>query len=121
MLKILVADDHDVVRQSLVKFLIEEFSPVEIQEAADADALIALESGGGWDIIISDLAMPGGGGMEALRVIRGKESTVPFIVISTYPPEQYESRVLKAGAQAYISKDELPNALIKAVKTLLPK
>lgn len=119
MLKLLVADDHDVVRQSLVQFLIEEFSPVQVQEAADATSLIALEAEGGWDVIISDLAMPGGGGMEALRVIRSKESTVPFIVISTYPPEQYESRVLKAGAQAYISKDELPNALIKAVKRVV--
>jgi DNA-binding NarL/FixJ family response regulator len=119
MLKLIVADDHDVVRQSLVQCLVEEFSPVQVEEAADATALIALEENGDWDLIISDMAMPGGGGMEALRVIREKSSDVPFIVISTYPAEQYESRVIKAGAQAYISKDELPHALINAVKKVV--
>lgn len=121
MLRLIVADDHEVVRQSLVQVLVEEFSPVQVKEAVDATSLIELEAEGGWDLIISDLAMPGGGGMEALRAIRAKESTVPFIVISTYPPEQYESRVIKAGAQAYISKDELPNALIKAVKKVVKR
>ncbi len=116
MLKIIVADDHDVVRQSVVQLLVEEFSPVQVEEATDAAALIALEESGEWDLIISDLAMPGGGGLEALKIIRKRASEIPFIVISTYPAEQYESRVLKAGAQAFICKDELPHALIVAVK-----
>lgn len=116
MLKLIIADDHSVVRQSLVQFLEEEFSPIQINEAFDAPSLIELAQNGEWDLIISDLAMPGGGGMEALRTIREQKLEIPFIIISTYPREQYESRVIKEGAQAFISKDDLPQALIQAVR-----
>lgn len=121
MLKLIIADDHDVVRQSLVQFLKEEFSSILIGEAVDATSLIELAGQDEWDLIVSDMAMPGGGGMEALRVIRENNTGIPFIVISTYPREQYEPRVLKAGAQAFISKDDLPNALILAIRKLTDK
>jgi DNA-binding NarL/FixJ family response regulator len=116
MLKMIIADDHSVVRQSLVQFLEEEFSPVKIGEAFDAPSLVELAMQDDWHLIISDLAMPGGGGLEALRFIREKDNHIPFIIISTYPREQYEVRVIKAGAQAFVSKDDLPHALIQLIR-----
>lgn len=119
MLRIIIADDHDVVRQSLIQLLLEEFPNAHFEEAEDAQVLIEKSSQGKWDIVITDLAMPGGGGLEALKVIRKNYPNLPIIVISTYPAEQYANRVLKAGAQAYVSKESLPGTLLEAVHHII--
>jgi len=119
MLRIIIADDHPVVRQGLKEILKEEFSSVYIEEAEDTDSLVTKALSDNWDLVISDLAMPGGGGVEALKKIRTVKFTLPVIILSTYSVEQYESRVLRAGAQRFISKDSLPNGLLQAIQTIL--
>jgi len=119
MLRMIIADDHEVVRQSLIQLLREEFSPAHFEEAEDAQILIEKVRLASWDLVITDLAMPGGGGLEALKTIRKTHPSLPVIVISTYPAEQYAKRVLKAGAQAYVCKDTLPGELLQAVHHII--
>ncbi len=119
MLRILIADDHAVVRQGLKHILLEEFSPVHIEEAVDTTQLVEKAMLGNWDLIVSDLAMPGGGGIVALRKIKIVFTELPVLIVSTYPAEQYESRVLQAGAAGYVNKDSLPNGLIHAIRSTL--
>jgi DNA-binding NarL/FixJ family response regulator len=74
---------------------------------------------GEWDIVISDLAMPGGGGIVALEKIKQKKPELPVLIISSYPENQYASRVVSAGAAAFISKDSADNELVKTIKQIL--
>ncbi len=121
MYRILIADDHPVVREGLKMILSDEFPGAHIEEAEETQGLVDKALGDTWDIVISDLAMPGGGGLEALKEIKKNKRELPVIIVSTYPPEQYATRVMKAGAAAYVSKDELPGALLVAVRAATNK
>ena len=85
----------------------EEFPGVYTEPVEDTDNLVRLALESDWDIIISDLAMPGGGGMMALQLIKARKPAIPFIIISTHPADQYEEHTLKAGADHFISKEDL--------------
>lgn len=119
MLKVLIADDHEIVRRGLKQILLEEFPFTHIEEASDTETLIEKAISGNWDIILSDLAMPGGGGLDAVRQIRQQNITVPVLILSIYPEDQYALRVLKAGAAGYLNKDAAPEELVNAVQRIL--
>ena len=119
MLRILIADDHPVVMQALKKIIQEEFPGVFVEEAEDTTTLLEKVSGDTWDLVISDLAMPGGGGFFALEKIKLIQKKLPVIILSTYPAEQYAPRIMKAGADDFICKDALPAGLIQAVRRIL--
>ena len=119
MLRFLIADDHEIVRRGVKQILSEEFSFAVIEEAGDTQSLITKALEGEWNIVISDLAMPGGGGLEALRKIREKVPHLPVLILSIYPADQYAIRVIKAGAAGYMNKDTAPDELVKAVEQIL--
>ena len=119
MLKILIADDHEIVRRGLKQILLEEFPFTHIEEAGDTETLVKKAITGKWDIILSDLAMPGGGGLDAVRQIRQQSITVPILILSTYPEDQYALRVIEAGATGYLNKDAAPEELVIAVQRIL--
>lgn len=119
MLRILIADDHDIVRQGISQALLDEFPDADIHDAADTSSLLEKALNHAWDIIITDLAMPGGGGLFALEKIREVNAEQPVLVISTYDAEQYAVRVMKAGAWDFISKNDLPASLIAAVHRIV--
>lgn len=119
MLKVLIADDHQIVRKGLRQILTEGFSFIEIGEANDCPSLVEQATGRQWDIIVSDLAMPGGGGIEALKKIREKEINCPVLILSIYPEEQYAARMIKAGAAAYLNKDAAPEELVATIHKIL--
>lgn len=119
MLRILIADDHEIVRRGMKQILLEEFSFVTIGEAIDTDSLIGKAIAEKWDIIISDLAMPGGGGLVALRAIKERIPNLPVLFFSTYSEEQYAVRMIKAGADGYLNKDTATEELANAVKKIL--
>lgn len=119
MLRIIIADDHSIVRQGLRQLLQEEFSPVYIEEAVDAIDLYEKIIAGSFDLVISDLVMPGGGALAALKRIKAFNKDIPVIIISTYDEEQYASRLLQLGAKAFISKSNLPVNLIESVHRIL--
>src|SRR5436853_1884373 len=105
MLRILVADDHPIVRQKIKQLLVEGFPSALLSDAHDTGSLISQALDGEWDIIISDLIMPGGGGLHALKKIREVKPTSLIVIISIYPEEQYAARVIGAGAAAFLNKN----------------
>ena len=119
MMKILIADDHEIVRHGLKRTLLEEFSFADIEEAGDATELVNKAVLGKWDIVISDLAMPGGGGITALKKIKEINPDLPVLILSIYPEEQYALRVMNAGGSGYLNKDAAGDELIKAVHKIL--
>jgi two-component system invasion response regulator UvrY len=118
-LLILIADDHSIVRKGMRQLLLEEFSDALIDEVPDAESMIKSVMDKKYDIIISDLSMPGRSGLDAIPQIRQFDKQVPIIIMSIHPEEHYAVRVLKAGASAYICKDMATEELINAVKIVL--
>jgi len=119
MLRILIADDHEIIRQAIRQILSDEFSFVHIDEASNTETLIDKATCEPWDIILSDMAMPGGGGLVALRKIKEKVPDVPVLFFTAYPEEQYALRAIKAGASGYLTKDTPTEELIKVIHRIL--
>ena len=119
MLRILIADDHTVVRRGLKQILLDEFPGAKIEEVPDAEGLIKKVMQGKWDIVVSDLSMPGRSGLDALQQIKISHPGLPVLILSIHPEEQYALRALKAGAAGYLSKDTAPDELVKAVQKVL--
>ncbi len=119
MLRILIADDHEIVRRGIRQILVEGLPFPEIVEAPDTPTLIEKALSGNWDIIISDLSMPGGGGLEAIKAIKKEKPRQPILIVSIFPEEQYAVRVLSNGASGYLNKDAATDELLKAVKALI--
>ncbi|MEO6252329.1 MAG: response regulator transcription factor [Ferruginibacter sp.] len=119
MLRILIADDHTVVRKGLRQILLDEFPTAVIHEVADAEELIMKVMTQKWDVVVSDLSMPGRSGLDALQQIKLSFPNLPVLILSIHPEEQYALRALKAGAAGYLSKDTAPDELVKAVQKVL--
>ena len=119
MLRILIADDHTVVRKGLRQILLDEFPRAEIEEVADGGELVKKVMAAKWDVVVSDLSMPGRSGLDALRQIKLTHPDLPVLILSIHPEEQYALRALKSGASGYLSKDTAPDELVKAVQNVL--
>jgi len=119
MLRILIADDHTVVRKGLRQILLDHFKEIFLEEVADAEALINKVMSSNWDIVISDINMPGKSGLDALKQIRGIFPNLPVLILSIHPEEHYAIRVLKSGASGYLSKDSASEELVNAVEKVL--
>jgi len=116
-MKILIADDHAVIRKGLKQILLEEFPSAVIEEAADAEAVIKRTFTDDWDVIICDLSMPGRSGLDVVQHVKQNFPKLPVLILSIHPEEQYAIRTLKAGAAGYLSKDTAPAELVKAALT----
>ena len=119
MKKILLADDHSFIRLGLIQILKDEYPSVEIKEVADGESLVKEVMKQNWDLVISDLDMPGRSGLEALEQIKLFKPALPVLILSIYPEELYAVRVLKAGAAGYMNKNAAPYELITAVERIL--
>ncbi|HLK60022.1 MAG TPA: response regulator transcription factor [Chthonomonadaceae bacterium] len=119
MLKFIVADDHAVVRQGIKQILSAKMENVTVVEAQSANEVMLLIQQRGWDLLILDIGMPGRSGLEVLNEIRSNTSPPPILVLSMYPEDQMAQRVLKAGADGYLTKDSAPEALVLAVRKIL--
>ena len=119
MLKILIADDHAIVRRGLRQILIEEYPSAKIEEVGNAESLINKTVQGEWDVVICDLSMPGRSGLDALRQIRQTSPSLPVLIMSMHPEDQYALRVLKAGASGYLNKETIHDELLRAIRTVL--
>ena len=119
MLRVLIADDHTIVRRGLRQILLEGFPAAHVEEVGDAEELIKKVMQAEWDLVISDLSMPGRSGLEALQQIKQLQPKLPVLILSIHPEEQYALRVLRAGAAGYLSKDMAPDILVVAVQRVL--
>ena len=119
MLRLIIADDHPAVLQAIKQLLQEEFPSAYIEEATDTKTLLDKALNQSWDMVISDLVMPGESGFAVLRKIKQAKKTLPVIIVSSYPAEQYLVRSLQAGASDFVAKDSLPGGLIDAIRKTL--
>ena len=119
MIRILIADDHSVVRKGLRQILLEGFPNAHIEEVPDAEEMIRKIMQNEFNVVISDLSMPGRSGLEALSQIKQINAKLPVLILSIHPEEQYALRVLKAGASGYLSKDMAPDELVNAVQRVM--
>lgn len=118
-MRILIADDHTVVRKGLKQILLEAFKTAHIQEVSDAEELVKEALKAQWDVVITDLSMPGRSGLDALHQIKQHDPKLPVLILSIHPEEQYAIRALKAGAAGYLSKDMASEELVNAVHRVL--
>ena len=116
MLRILLADDHAVVRQGVKQILADAFARATFGEAQNAQQLLELVSSERWDIVVLDLNMPGGNGLEALKQIKHNYPQLPVLILSMYPEDQYAVRAIRAGASGYLTKNKAARELIAAVQ-----
>jgi two-component system, NarL family, invasion response regulator UvrY len=118
-MRILIADDHAIVRKGLKQILLEEYPNAHIGETDNAEELVKKAIFEQWDVVISDLNMPGRSGLDALKQIKQTSPKLPVLIMSMYPEDQYAVRVLKAGAAGYLGKDSVHDELIKAIQTVI--
>ena len=119
MLRILLADDHAVVRQGVKQILADAFVSTTFGEAQNAPELLALVANERWDIVVLDLSMPGGNGLEALKQIKHDRPQLPVLILSMYPEDQYAVRTIRAGAAGYLNKESAPEELVTAIRKVL--
>jgi two-component system, NarL family, invasion response regulator UvrY len=118
-LKILLADDHAVVRQGVKQILAESFARATFGEAQNARELLDLIHDDRWDVVVLDLSMQGGGGLDALKQMKHEQPQLPVLILSTYPEDQYAVRTLRAGASGYLNKECAPEELVQALRRIL--
>jgi len=119
MIKILIADDHAVVRRGLKQILTEESDMAVFGEARNAREVLKNVREQDWDIVILDITMPGRSGLDVLKELKRVRPKLPVLVLSMHPEDQYAVRVLKAGAAGYMTKESAPKELVKAVRKVL--
>jgi len=116
MIKLIIADDHAVVRKGL-KQIFEETSDIVVAgEANSGNELLEKLRREDFDVVILDISMPGKDGLDTLKEIKAIKPNLPVLIFTIYPEEQYALRVLKAGAAGYINKESEPEILIEAIR-----
>ncbi|HKC35379.1 MAG TPA: response regulator transcription factor [Chitinophagaceae bacterium] len=118
MIRILIADDHAVVRKGLKQIITDEFPSATFVEVSDVESLLMQVIKENWDVIICDISMPGRSGVDALEQIKQIKPGIPVLMMSMHHEDQYALRVLKAGASGYLNKSSVHEELIKAIHTV---
>lgn len=118
MIKILIADDHAIVREGLKQILSESPDLVVVAEASTGQEVLDKVAKNDLDLVVLDISMPGRGGMDILKEIKSLKPKLPVLILSMYPEEQYAVRVLKSGASGYLTKESAPIELVKAIRQI---
>lgn len=118
-MKILLADDHAMLRAGLKLMLLEAFKQVEFGEAENCQQTLDRALHGSWDLVILDVAMPGRGGLDVLKEIHSHRQDLPVLVLSTYEERQFAMRAFRCGARGYLTKSSAGTELIRAVDRIL--
>lgn len=118
-MKILLADDHAVVRHGLKQILAEKFKRAAFGEARNAQEALDLVWKESWDVVVLDITMPGRSGLEVLREIKKSRPKLPVLVLSMHPENQFAVRVLKRGAAGYMTKESAPEELVGAIQKVV--
>lgn len=118
LIRILIADDHEIVRAGLAQFIADQGDMEIGAEAASGDDVIALVRKESFDVVLLDISMPHKNGIDCLRVIRQIDEALPVLVLSGFPEEQYAVNMLRSGANGYISKEAPPEELLRAIRVV---
>lgn len=118
MIKIIIADDHEIIRKGLIQIVSDEPDITVCGEASDARELMKVLSQGECDVVVLDIKMPGKSGLEALSDLQRTHAHLPVLMLSTYAEDEYAVRVLKAGAMGFLTKQAAPQELISAIRKI---
>lgn len=119
MVRVLIGDDHAIVRQGLKQILADENANFVCGEAENGQMVLDKINKESWDVIILDISMPGISGIEILKEIKKVKSKLPVLVLTMHSEDQFALRAIKAGASGYLTKDSAPEELVKAIKKVL--
>jgi len=118
MIKILIADDHPVVRKGLKEIIKENSDMVVAAEAGHGQEVLEKALKKEFDVVVLDISMPGRSGLEVLKQLKRERPELSVLILSIHPEEHYAVRVLKAGASGYLTKESVPDELIKAIRKI---
>ena len=119
MIRVLIADDHAVVRQGLKQILGDTPEMVVAGEATNGQEVLDKVRAEAWDIVVLDISMPDRSGLDILKELQSERPKLPVLVLSMYSEDQFAVRVLKAGARGYLTKDSAPDELVKAIRKVV--
>lgn len=114
-MRIIIVDDHAVVRQGIKQILSEMHEPVEIGEAGNGSDAMRLLREDHWDMVLLDISLPGKNGIEVLKQIKHEWKKLPVLILSMYSEDQYALRAIRAGASGYMTKESAPDELLSAI------
>lgn len=118
-MRILIADDHEIVRKGLERLLVQGMPDATFGEATNAEEVLEGVRTCSWDLVLLDITLPGRSGLDVLKDLRVQQPNLPVLILSMHPETQYGKRVLKAGASGYMNKDSAPDELIGAIQKVL--
>jgi DNA-binding NarL/FixJ family response regulator len=118
MIRILLVDDHPVVRHGIRQILVDRLRNVTVGEAGDARGARASIRGNGWDVVVLDVTLPDESGLDLLKDIRRDHPSLPVLVLSIHPAAQFARRAIAAGAMGYLTKESAPTELVQAVEQI---
>lgn len=119
MIRIVVADDHAVVHRGLTAIAAMEPDMAIEAGASNAEELFDLIKAGHWDAVVLDIGLAGRNGLDVLAILKKEHPTLPVLVFTMHPEEQFAVRALQAGASGYLTKDGAPNELVTAIRTIV--
>lgn len=114
--RVLIVDDHAIVREGLKRILADAPELRVAGEAASGTEAIRLVREGSWDVMLLDISLPGANGLEVLRAVKDHAPKLPVLVLTMYPEDQYALRMLRAGAAGYLTKEGAPGQLVTAIR-----
>lgn len=117
-MRVLIADDHPIIREGLKRLIQDEFQSAVVDEAGSGQEVMRKICDQSWNVVILDIHFPDKNGLEVLKEVKALKETLPIIVLSVYPEEQYALRAFKAGADAYLTKESAPSELMEAIQTV---
>jgi DNA-binding NarL/FixJ family response regulator len=116
MIRVFLADDHAIVRDGLRRLITETEGMVVVGETHRGQVVLDRAEVEAWDVLVLDLSLADIGGIEVLRRLRQRKPTLPIVILSMYPEEQYAARLLRMGAAAYLSKGRSSDELVSAIR-----
>jgi len=119
MPRLLVVDDHEIVRKGLVKVLAEILQPIKVDEAINGQEALSKVLKGEYDLVVLDIKMPGKSGLDVLKEIKQHKPKLPVLILSMHPEEQFAIRAMRAGASGYLTKECAGDELVLAVRKAL--
>ena len=119
MIRVLIVDDHAILRRGLRALISDEFRGAAFGEASNARQALEQLRKGKWDVALLDITMPGKSGLELLKDFKAARPKLPVLVLSAHAEDQFAIRVLKAGAGGYLTKESAPEELAKAIRKVL--
>jgi len=119
MIRILIVDDHAILRRGLSALLADAFHDAAFGEASNADQALEQLGKDAWDVALLDITLPGRSGLDLLKELKAARPRLPVLVLSVHPEDQFAVRALKAGAEGYMTKESAPEELVQAIRKIL--